>query len=97
MKIKLISVTLCFTFLLTFKSFAKYEDYSCFSQDTQGHYTQVDEYKKKIEESKIFFNTLIETQNYDILISELNFIYYCYERLNQQKKYIENNLILLDL
>ncbi len=90
MKIKLISLTLCFILLLTFKSFAKYEDYSCFSQDTQGHYTRVDEYKKKIEESKIFFNTLIETQNYDILISELNIIYYCYERLNQQKKYIEN-------
>lgn len=69
MKIKLISLTLCFILLLTFKSFAKYEDYSCFSQDTQGHYTQVDEYKKKIEESKIFFNTLIETQNYDILKS----------------------------
>ena len=49
MKIKLILIFISFFFLLTFSAFAKYQNYNCFSQDAAGHYTKVDEYKKKID------------------------------------------------
>ena len=79
MKTKLILIFISFFFLLTFNAFAKYQNYNCFSQDAAGHYTKVDEYKKKIEESKNHFKTLIQLEFYDVLISELNTIVYCYE------------------